>query len=107
MIGHVEKVQIFFSTLQTKDVTTRKNFLDELEKEFDSEEDYLTNDNNNFQNGSSDDIRPNYYPVILRLAHECPFIDVRKSCGIILKSLEVTWNVLLSFIFQCLHVASF
>jgi len=93
MIEHVEKVQLFFSTLQTKDVTTRKNFLDELEKEFDSEEDYLKNDNNNLQNGSSNEIniRTSYYPVILRLAHECPFGDVRISCGKILKSLEVIW----------------
>lgn len=88
MIDYESKSQLFFATLQTKDVSTRKNFLEELGKEFDTDPTDCFTENNNSYNGVSSG-NSTYYPIILRLAHECPFEDVRHTCNEILTKLEV------------------
>lgn len=88
MIDYECKPELFFQTLQTKDVTTRKGFLEELEKEFETDDRNGFNENNNSCNGVNDD-NSAYYPIILRFAHECPFEDVRHTCSEILVKLEV------------------
>ncbi|XP_066917140.1 sestrin-1-like isoform X2 [Clytia hemisphaerica] len=80
------QLHLFFATLQTKDASQRRNYLDEIEKEFDDAD--PVNDNNNLQNGNHANSKSSFYPVLLRLAHECPFKDVRQSCEKILKYLE-------------------
>ena len=78
-----------FSTLQTEDVIVRKNLLEELEKEFEFDElELFPTENNNDCNGYKFD-KISCYPIILRLAHECPFEDIRHSCYQILEKLEV------------------
>ena len=73
------QLHLFFATLQTKDESQRRNYLDEIEKEFDDAD--PVNDNNNLQNGGNHaNSKSSFYPVLLRLAHECPFKDVRQSC---------------------------
>ena len=83
------KIQLFFSPLQTKVSKLRKQFLDELEREFDAEDDFFNhNGDTNYDNNNLTD-RDKYYPVLLRLSYECPFQDVRESCSRILSKLEV------------------
>ncbi|XP_057306159.1 sestrin-1-like [Hydractinia symbiolongicarpus] len=82
---------LLLSPLQTKDVVSRKQFLEELEKEFDDDLEkeknrHLNGHNHNSVNNSNICNTTSFYPVLLRLAHECPFHDVRLACeGILLK----------------------
>ncbi|XP_065650083.1 sestrin-1 isoform X2 [Hydra vulgaris] len=90
---HDYKIQLFFSPLQTKVSEPRKQFLDELEKLFNSEDDYCNyslgyNSGFNVENNNVHIDRDKYLPVLLRLSLECPFQDVRESSSRILKKLE-------------------
>lgn len=91
----------FVGALQTKDFASRKAVLEELRKEFDcsnivpNHDDVKENSTNgdsshNFDDSPADIEGPNSecYPVLLRLAHECPFKDVRFACEDILSKLE-------------------
>ena len=96
-------LQIFYSALQTKDLTSRQNFLEELSRVLEdsltfcnghhsvingsSNAHHDTNGNNNVQSDISSPHR--HLPVLLRLSLECPFEDVRDACTNILAKLEV------------------
>lgn len=87
-----------FVALQTKDFASRKAFLEELRKEFDvnpvSNNNHNGVDHNNHANNDNHDLDleaddpSSYYPILLRLAYECPFKDVRFACEDILTKLE-------------------
>jgi len=87
-----------FVALQTKDFASRKAFLEELRKEFDVTPAFNNNhngvDHSDFSNNDSHDLHLNaddtshFYPILLRLAYECPFKDVQFACEDILSKLE-------------------
>ena len=97
--------------MQTKDFASRKAFLEELRKEFDATPICGYNDNvsNNNHNGDDQnhhdlvldevDDPSSYYPIILRLAYESPFKDVRFACEDILSKLEVSVLIWIYFLF--------
>ena len=94
------------AALQTKDFASRKAILEELRNEFDvtnadnqngSVVEHHNGFNGNNHNGGNrnngdimrDEDDPSCcYPVLLRLAYECPFKDVRFACEDVLKRLE-------------------
>ena len=84
-----------FVGLQTRDFASRKAFLEELRKEFADVNPISNNNHNGVHHNHHDlvldaDDPSNYYPVLLRLAYECPFKDVRFACEDILSKLEVS-----------------
>jgi len=86
-----------FVALQTKDFASRKAFLEELRKEFDVTTPVCNNNQNGVESNHSNDNHEldlntdnpiHFYPILLRLAYECPFKDVRNACEDILSKLE-------------------
>eukprot|EP00794_Sanderia_malayensis_P000421 gene421-1057_t len=82
---HDVEVYNYYSPLQTRDDTSRANFLDSLDKTLkDLADASKTTDNE--ENGLY--TLKKHLPVILRLSYDIPFPDVREYCTRILQELE-------------------